>query len=105
MPNLFDLLADPAATVAHHPDLRHAPASVRNRVPIVAALADLLPVTLCTVKEVVSGTGEHALWMARALLNVTWLPTEATPDGLAAIAKQQPRLVPADNRLLAYRRL
>lgn len=85
MADPFDPLADPAAIVARHPTLRHAPATARNRVPIAAALADLLPATPCTVLEVASGTGEHAFWMARALPHVTWIPSEATPDGLAAV--------------------
>lgn len=80
-----DPLADPAATVARHPDLRHAPATARNREPIRQALADLLPTRPCTVLEVASGTGEHGLWMARGLPQVTWAPSEATADGLVAI--------------------
>ncbi|MFN7004286.1 MAG: DUF938 domain-containing protein [Roseinatronobacter sp.] len=81
----FDPLTDPAATVARLPHLRHAPASARNRALIAAALADLLPATPCTVLEIASGTGEHALWMARNLPQVTWQPSEAMQDGLAAI--------------------
>lgn len=80
-----DPLADPAATATLHPDLRHAPATARNREPIRQALADLLPARPCTVLEVASGSGEHALWMARCLPQVTWMPSEATEDGLAAI--------------------
>jgi predicted O-methyltransferase YrrM len=71
----FDALADPAATVTRHPHLRHAPASARNREPIRHALAQLLPATPCTVLEIASGTGEHALWMARALPHVIWQPS------------------------------
>ena len=82
---IIDPLADPAATAARTPDLRHAPASARNRAPIAAALAELLPATPCSVLEIASGTGEHALWMARSLPQVTWQPSEATRDGLAAI--------------------
>ena len=82
----FDPLADPAATVAIHPGLRHAPSCARNREPIRAALADLLPAAPCDVLEIASGTGEHALWMARALPQVTWTPSEASTDGLAAVA-------------------
>jgi hypothetical protein len=37
------------------------------------------------VLEIASGTGEHGLWMARGLPQVTWMPSEATPQGLAAI--------------------
>lgn len=80
-----DPLADPAATVAAHPGLRHAPATVRNREPIREALARLLPARPCTVLEIASGSGEHALWMARYLPQVTWAPSEATADGLDAI--------------------
>ena len=78
-------LADPAATAALHPVLRHAPATARNREPIRAALAELLPASACSVLEIASGSGEHALWMARSLPQVTWTPSEATAEGLAAI--------------------
>ncbi|WP_296644954.1 DUF938 domain-containing protein [Roseinatronobacter sp.] len=80
-----DPLADPAATVARHPHLRHAPAATRNRAPIRQALAEILPATPCTVLEIASGTGEHALWMARAMPHVIWQPTEATIEGSDAI--------------------
>jgi hypothetical protein len=85
MPEPFDPLADHAATVARYPALVHAPATARNREPIRLALADLLPSAPCTVLELASGTGEHALWMVRSLPQVTWLPSEATPEGLATI--------------------
>lgn len=85
MSDHIDPLADPAATVARYPGLPHAPATARNREPICQALADLLPATPCTVLELASGTGEHALWMARCLPQVTWIPSEATPEGCAAI--------------------
>ena len=87
MPNSVpaDPLADPAATAAAYPGLRHAPATGRNREPIRQALTELLPVRPCTVLEVASGSGEHALWMVRSLPQVTWMPSEATDDGLAVI--------------------
>jgi hypothetical protein len=37
------------------------------------------------VLEIASGSGEHALWIARHLPQVTWAPSETTADGLAAI--------------------
>lgn len=85
-PDPTDPLADPAATAARHAGLSHAPATARNREPIRAALAELLPAGPCTVLEVASGTGEHGLWMARHLPQVTWQPSEATAEGLAGIA-------------------
>ncbi|SIS89324.1 Protein of unknown function [Roseivivax lentus] len=80
-----DPLADPAATASAYPGLRHAPATARNREPIRHALADVLPDRPQTVLEIASGSGEHGLWMARALPHVTWMTSEATEDGLAAI--------------------
>lgn len=80
-----DPLADPAATAAAHPGLRHAPATARNREPIRTALAELLPAGDCSVLEIASGSGEHALWMARCLPQVRWMPSEATSEGLAAV--------------------
>ncbi len=82
-----DPLEDPAAFAARHPGLRHAPATSRNREPIREALADLLPERPCTVLEIASGSGEHALWMARHLPQVTWTPSEATAEGVAAIGE------------------
>ena len=85
MSDRFDPLADPAATVARFPHLRHAPASARNRAPIAAALVEVLPAHNSTILEIASGTGEHALWMARSLSQVTWIPSEATREGCADI--------------------
>lgn len=84
-PAPMDPLAHPAATAALHPGLPHAPATARNREPIRQALADLLSARPCTVLEIASGSGEHGLWMARCLPQVTWTPSEATAGGLAAI--------------------
>jgi hypothetical protein len=81
----IDPLADPARTAALRPGLHHAPATARNRAPICTALDALLPAGPCQVLEIASGSGEHALWMARALPRVTWAPSEATEAGLAAI--------------------
>lgn len=61
---------------------RHAPATERNREPILAILREVLPQT-GTILEVASGTGEHAIHFARALPNLVWRPSD--PD-LAAIA-------------------
>lgn len=80
-----DPLIDPATTAASHPVLRHAPATVRNREPIRQALLDILPTQPCKVLELASGSGEHALWMARSLPQVTWIPSETTAEGLASI--------------------
>ena len=41
----------------------HAPATQRNRLPILDMLSRVLP-TSGTVLEVASGTGEHAAWFA-----------------------------------------
>lgn len=85
MSDPIDPLADPATTAARYPGLSHAPATLRNREPIRQALTELLPPRPCKVLEIASGTGEHALWMARGLPQVTWTPSEATPDGLRGI--------------------
>ena len=56
---------------------RHAPATARNREPILAVLADVLPDS-GTVLEVASGTGEHATWFANALAPRPWLPSASS---------------------------
>jgi hypothetical protein len=84
-PAKTDPLADPAATASLYPGLQHAPATARNREPIRQTLAELLPARRCAVLEIASGSGEHAVWMARYLPQVTWMPSETTAEGLAAV--------------------
>ncbi|MGP9818742.1 DUF938 domain-containing protein [Salinarimonas sp. NSM] len=61
-----------------------APAAARNRGPILAVLRRVLPPT-GVVLEIASGTGEHAVHMARALPGLTWLPSDPDPQARASI--------------------
>ena len=63
---------------------RHAPAAERNKQPIADALAEILP-PAGTVLEVASGSGQHAVFLARTFPDLTWQPSEVDPDGLASI--------------------
>jgi SAM-dependent methyltransferase len=65
--------------------LRTAPAALRNREPIAAALDELLPAQ-GTVLELGSGTGEHALFLARRFPALTWQPSDPDPLARASIA-------------------
>lgn len=64
---------------------RHAPATERNREPILRVLEGVLP-ERGEVLEIASGTGEHAVFFARSLPRITWQPTDLDPDALASIA-------------------
>jgi len=64
---------------------RHAPATQRNRDPILSVLRRVLPAH-GTVLEVAAGTGEHALWFAASLPKLAWQPSDADPDAVASIA-------------------
>jgi SAM-dependent methyltransferase len=66
-------------------DRRHAPATQRNREPILAVLRRVLPATGLVV-EIASGTGEHAAFFAAAFPGVAWQPTDVDPDALPSIA-------------------
>jgi len=62
-----------------------APATLRNREPILAVLQQVLPPT-GTVLEVSSGTGEHAVFLAPRLQPRLWIPSDPNPAALASIA-------------------
>ncbi|WP_340314267.1 DUF938 domain-containing protein [Rhizorhabdus argentea] len=63
---------------------RHAPATERNREPILELLRSILPAS-GTVLEVASGTGEHAIHFARALPDLIWRPSDPDPAALGSI--------------------
>lgn len=66
-------------------DRQYAPATQRNREPILKVLLDVLPST-GTVLEVSSGTGEHAVFFAPRLAGRRWLPSDPNPIARASIA-------------------
>jgi hypothetical protein len=57
----------------------HAPATLRNRGPILEVLRRVLP-EHGTVLEIASGTGEHAAWFASRLPELIWQPSDRDPD-------------------------
>jgi SAM-dependent methyltransferase len=62
-----------------------APAVARNREPIREVLARELP-TSGVVLEISSGTGEHAVHLARSFPGITWQPSDVDGAALASIA-------------------
>ena len=67
-------------------DLRKfAPATARNRDPILDVLRGVLP-ERGIVLEIASGTGEHGVHFARHLPGLEWQPSDADDDALASIA-------------------
>lgn len=68
------------------PDARQfAPATARNREPILEALRRVLPAH-GTVLEISSGTGEHATFFGPNLPGLTWQPSDPDPTSRASIA-------------------
>ena len=63
---------------------QHAPSAERNREPLLPVLRELLP-SRGTVLEVASGTGQHAVFFARAFPGLVWQPTDADPTARASI--------------------
>ena len=64
---------------------RFAPATARNRAPILEVLRRVLPAE-GVVLEIASGTGEHAVHFAAALPGLTWQPSDPSEDARASIA-------------------
>lgn len=70
-------------------ELRHAPATLRNRDAILAVLQRILPpapdAAPRLLLEIASGTGEHAAFMTQQLPGWTWQPSDYDADALADI--------------------
>jgi hypothetical protein len=65
-------------------DRQYAPATDRNRDPILTVLKQVLPAQ-GTILEIASGTGQHGVHFAPALSPRTWQPSEPNPQGRASI--------------------
>jgi Protein of unknown function (DUF938) len=64
---------------------QYAPATDRNREPILKILLEVLPPT-GTVLEISSGTGEHAVFFAPKLQPRRWIPSDPNPEARSSIA-------------------
>ncbi len=71
-----------------HDVREYAPATERNRQPILEILQRVLPPT-GVVLEVASGTGQHAIFFAPRLTPRMWLPSDPNPLHRASIAAWQ----------------
>ncbi len=74
---------------------QYAPATERNRQPILAVLQQVLPPS-GTVLEISSGTGEHITFFAPRMPHLQWIPSEPQPLSRASIAAWG-KALPADN--------
>ncbi|MBI3205127.1 MAG: DUF938 domain-containing protein, partial [Myxococcales bacterium] len=63
---------------------RFAPATERNREPILAVLARVIG-TGARVLEIAAGSGEHACFFAARLPVAEWQPTDPDADSRASI--------------------
>jgi SAM-dependent methyltransferase len=73
-------MADPTSS-----DALTSPSFLRNRDPILAVLARVLPES-GTVLEIAGGSGEHAVYFAAALPSLIWQPTDLDQVALRSIA-------------------
>lgn len=64
---------------------RHAPATARNREPILNVLSGALPRS-GLVLEIASGSGEHIIEFARAFPGLAWQPSDSDPAALRSIS-------------------
>lgn len=64
---------------------KYAPATQRNREPILAVLKEILP-SHGTILEIASGTGEHALFFATNFPQLQWIPSDINPESLLSIS-------------------
>ncbi|PKN58737.1 MAG: SAM-dependent methyltransferase [Deltaproteobacteria bacterium HGW-Deltaproteobacteria-14] len=64
---------------------RFAPATDRNKEPILSVLREVLP-EMGLVLEIAAGTGQHAAFFAPHFPGLRWQPTDRDADSLASIA-------------------
>jgi SAM-dependent methyltransferase len=64
---------------------RFAPATERNRAPMLEVLRRVLPSTTDLVLEIASGSGQHAVWFAEHLPGLVWQPTDPDEGARASI--------------------
>ncbi|AKV04498.1 SAM-dependent methyltransferase [Labilithrix luteola] len=63
---------------------RHAPATLRNREPILEVLSRVFA-TPGTILEIASGSGEHAAFFGERLPHLVWQPSDLDATALASI--------------------
>lgn len=64
---------------------QYSPSTIRNRDAILAVLQRVLP-PRARVLEIASGTGEHAVHIARAMPEITWQPSDPDEAARSSIA-------------------
>jgi cyclopropane fatty-acyl-phospholipid synthase-like methyltransferase len=64
---------------------QRSPSTARNREPILSVLQRVLPPD-ARVLEIASGSGEHAVFVARAMPGLTWQPSDPDAAARASIA-------------------
>ena len=74
---------------------QNAPATERNREPILAVLQRILPPT-GTILEIASGTGQHSIYFAPRLSPRKWLTSEPNAESRLSISAWQ-KAEPSDN--------
>jgi cyclopropane fatty-acyl-phospholipid synthase-like methyltransferase len=62
-----------------------SPSTARNRGPILAVVQRIFP-REGRVLEIASGTGEHAMFVAKAMPDLAWQPSDPDPVSRASIA-------------------
>lgn len=78
-------MTEPFTFTSSSEEKRFAPATQRNRDPIVAVLRDVLPLS-GNVLEIASGTGEHIVHFAAYFPRLRWHPSDFDPAGLTSIS-------------------
>lgn len=74
---------------------QYAPATQRNREPILKILSEVLP-TKSNVLEIASGTGEHAIFFASELKSCRWIPSDVNSLATESIVAWK-NACPVDN--------